>query len=168
MLTATTVPLSEYLDTSYRPDREYIDGEVRERNSDESDHSRMQALLIGYLLNRKTRWGITVMPEQPEQVRSDRYRVPEICVVAGPLPTTRILDTPPFLCIEVLSRGDSMYDMQDRIGDYLTFGVPYLRVVNPRTRRAFLYTPDGMREAKDGILLRTQNPDIEVPVAPLE
>jgi len=56
--------------------------------------------------------------------------------------------------------------MQDRIDDYLTFGVPHVWVLNPRTRRAFLYTPDGMREAKDGIL-RTQNPDIEVPIADL-
>ena len=31
MATATQVPLSEYLHTSYEPDCEWIDGEVRER-----------------------------------------------------------------------------------------------------------------------------------------
>jgi Uma2 family endonuclease len=60
-----------------------------------------------------------------------------------------------------------MQDMQERIDDYLTFGVPHVWVVNPRTRRAYLYTTDGMREAKDGIL-RTTDPDIEVPMAGLE
>ena len=60
-----------------------------------------------------------------------------------------------------------MYDMQDRIDDYLSFGVPNVWVVNPRTRRAFAYTPDGMQEARDGIL-RTQNPDIELPLSALE
>jgi Uma2 family endonuclease len=167
MATATIVPLSEYLDSSYRPDREYIDGILLERNMGESDHSRLQALLIGYLLNRESQWGIVVMPEQRVQVKSTRYRVPDITVVAGPLPATPILHEPPFLCIEILSRGDSMYEMQDRIDDYLTFGVPFVWILNPRTRRAFIYTADGMREAKDGIL-RTQNPDIEVPLAALE
>lgn len=50
------IPLNEYLDTSYRPDREYIDGKLRERNVGESDHSRLQALLIGYLVNRERQW----------------------------------------------------------------------------------------------------------------
>ena len=97
------------------------------------------------------------------QVKSTRYRVPDIAVVAGPLPSTPILTDPPFVCIEILSRGDSMYEMQERIDDYLTFGVPYVWVMNPRTRRAFLYTADGMREAKDGVL-RARNPNIEVPM----
>ena len=32
MATSTLVPLSEYLRTSYRPDRDWIDGVVKERN----------------------------------------------------------------------------------------------------------------------------------------
>ena len=32
MATAPTLSVTEYLDTSYRPDREYIDGDLRERN----------------------------------------------------------------------------------------------------------------------------------------
>jgi hypothetical protein len=32
MATIAHISLSEYLDTSYRPDREYVDGEIRERN----------------------------------------------------------------------------------------------------------------------------------------
>jgi hypothetical protein len=34
---STTVPLSEYLNTSYRPDRDYLDGELMERNVGEWD-----------------------------------------------------------------------------------------------------------------------------------
>jgi hypothetical protein len=32
MANATQISVTEYLQTSYRPDREYVDGEVRERN----------------------------------------------------------------------------------------------------------------------------------------
>lgn len=167
MATATSVSVREYLNTSYRPDCEYVDGEVLERNVGETDHSRLQMLMSQYLFARETRWGIVVLPEQRVQVKATRFRVPDITVVSGPLPATPILRAPPFLCIEILSRGDSMYDVQERIDDYLSFGVPNVWVVNPRTRRAFMHTPDGIQEAKDGVL-RTQNPDIELPLAELE
>jgi Uma2 family endonuclease len=60
-----------------------------------------------------------------------------------------------------------MYDMQERIDDYLAFGVPNVWIVNPRRLRAYCCTPDGMWEAKDGIL-RTENPKITVPILELE
>ncbi len=46
----TTVP--EYLATMYRPDRDYLEGELVERCVGEWDHSRLQALLIGQLQSR--------------------------------------------------------------------------------------------------------------------
>jgi len=46
-------------------------------------------------------------------------------------------------------------------------GVPYIWVVNPRKLRAFQYTCNGTREAKDGIL-RTAKPDIVMPLLELE
>jgi Uma2 family endonuclease len=167
MSTAVIVPVSEYLETSYRPDREYIDGEILERNLGELDHSRMQTLLTLFLTSREKHWGIFVLTEQRVQVKATRYRVPDLTVVKRPAPSTPILQSPPFLCIEVLSRGDSLEEMQDRIDDYLAFGVPHVWVINPRKMRAFHYTVDGMREAKDGAL-RTSEPDIEVPIRELE
>jgi hypothetical protein len=41
MATATQVPLETYLHTDYQPDREYVDGEVRERNLGEKEHMRV-------------------------------------------------------------------------------------------------------------------------------
>jgi Uma2 family endonuclease len=155
------------LETGYRPDREYIDGDLLERNLGETDHSRLQMLLAAHLFALERRLGITVLPEQRVQVAASRFRVPDIAVVLGPLPTTRVLLEPPFLCVEILSRDDSMYDMQDRIDDYLNFGVAHVWVVNPRTRRAFVYTVEGMREAKDGVL-RTESPEIRISLAGLE
>lgn len=166
MSTIVTVPLSEYLESVYHPDCEYIDGELRERNVGDLDHSRQQTKIIRYLSTREEQWGIVVLTEQRVQVKSTRYRIPDVTVIAGPLPTTQILREPPFLCIEILSPGDRVEDMQDKIDDYLAFGVPYVWVVNPRKSRAFEYTADGVREAKDGIL-RTANPDIVMPILEL-
>ncbi|MBV8629995.1 MAG: hypothetical protein JOZ83_03670 [Silvibacterium sp.] len=45
MATPTQISIEEYLNTSYRPDREYVDAEVRERNVGKWEHARVQALL---------------------------------------------------------------------------------------------------------------------------
>jgi Uma2 family endonuclease len=77
----------------------------------------------------------------------------------------RIIRTPPLVCIEILSREDSMLDMQDRIDDSLAF-VPCVWILNPRSRKAYIYTPGQMIEMKDGIL-RAPGTEIAVPLAEL-
>ena len=156
------VSVEEYLKTNYRPDCDYIDGEVRERNTGERDHSRMQGLLVAYLFLRERQWGISVFPEQRVQVKPTRFRIPDVCVVLG-FPDEQIFRKPPFLCIEILSPGDTVQALQDRIDDYLSFGVPYVWVVNPQSLRGWIYTSEGAHEAKDGVL-RTANPEITVPL----
>lgn len=48
MASATTIPIAEYLQTNYRPDREYVDGELRERNVGKWEHARVQWLLANW------------------------------------------------------------------------------------------------------------------------
>src|SRR5579885_1920015 len=166
MPATTAVLLSEYLETSYRPDCEYIDGELLERNVGEWDHGRLQMVLSNYLCNREKQWGMLVVVEQRVQVKATRFRVPDISVLTRP-PAGPILREPPFLCIEILSPGDRIQEMQERIDDYLNFGVQYVWLLHPRTRRAFVYTAEGVQEVKDGVLC-TKGVDIRVPLAELE
>ena len=166
MPTAIAISVEEYLSTTYRPDCDYVDGEVLERNVGEWDHSRLQTLLTRYLSNREAPWGIVVVTEQRVQVKATRFRVPDITVVAAPASGAPIVREPPLLCIEILSPDDRMGTMQERVDDYLAFGVPCVWVINPQTRRGYMYTSDGMREAKDGIL-RVANTLVEVPLADL-
>jgi len=131
MGSTTTMSVEEYLATSYRPDREYLDGLVVERNLGEQDHSRPQALLVGYFLSRERQWRLHVFPEQRVQVLPNRFRVPDVCVVLGAKPKEQIFTKPPFLCIEILSPEDRVTAMQERIDEYLAFGVRYVWVLNP-------------------------------------
>ena len=167
MSVATSVPLSEYLNTSYRPDREYVDGELVERNVGEAEHSLLQILLGAWLVNNRKRLGITAYTEQRVQVKATRFRVPDLSVAAGNGPRTGIIREPPFLCIEIVSPEDRMKQMRERVEDYLGFGVKYIWVIDPATMLATVYTPDGAREVRDGILT-TQNPDITVNLHELE
>lgn len=161
--TETLVPVEEYLHASYGPDREYLDGRVVERNVGELDHSELQTELSTFLNVRRRRWGIRVYVEQRVQVKPTRFRVPDICVVSGPRPQGPILTEPPLLCIEILSPEDRVAEMQERIDDYLEFGVRYVWVIDPRKQRAWIYTAGGAQEAREGVL-RTADPEIVVPL----
>jgi Uma2 family endonuclease len=164
MTTGTLVSVDEYLNTSYHPDCDYVDGRIVERNLGERDHSELLAELIIYLSALRSKLGLHIFPEQRVQISPTRYRVPDICVVVGPRPATQILQEPPFLCIEILSKDDRVGDMQEKIDDYLGFGVQYIWVINPKNRKAHVHTATSIREVKDGNL-STQNPDITVSLA---
>jgi len=155
--------LEQYLRTSYHPDCDYVDGEVVERNFGDRDHSSAQRELIFFFGTRRKQWKAFVFPEQRVQVSAKRFRVPDVCVYVGEEPQDQIFHTPPFICIEVLSPEDRWERMQQKIDDYLRFGVPYVFVLNPRDKRAWAYTKDGSTEIRDGVL-RTENPALVVPL----
>jgi Uma2 family endonuclease len=162
MQSATLVSVKEYLSTSYRPDCEYLEGTILERNVGERDHSSLQMSLSAYLYIRRAQLGIRVYPEQRVQVKAQRFRVPDICVVLGDAPPRQIFVQPPFLCIEILSREDRMSEMLERVDDYLSFGVRYVWVIDPRRRWAQVYDSAGVHEMRDAVLW-TADPEILVP-----
>jgi hypothetical protein len=54
MSTQTLVSVAEYLSTSFRPDREYLDGLILERAMGERGHSRLQSLLCAFLIRHES------------------------------------------------------------------------------------------------------------------
>jgi Uma2 family endonuclease len=133
MATATHIPLSEYLHTSYRPDREYVDGEVRERHLGKWEHSRIQWLLAAWFSQHEKQWGITGSTEQRVFVAPGRVRVPDLVILTvGPQPD--VLTDPPLLVIEILSPDDSYSDTQERAQDYRNMGVETVWIIDPKTR----------------------------------
>jgi len=161
---AVLVPLSEYLGHTYDPDCEYIDGVVLERNVGEIDHSDAQTGVVVYI--RKRIKGFWAGVEVRVQVKASRYRVPDVTVVRGGKPVGRIITSPPEVAVEILSPDDRASDMQDKIDDHLGFGIPCVWVIRPETRRAWIHTNEGSREAKEGFL-RNPAGDIVVPLAAL-
>ena len=164
METATLVPVEEYLRTHYDPDCEYVDGRIVERNLGEIPHSSIQANVIVYLGAKAKKLGIKVLPEQRVQVSPTRFRIPDITVLRLPLLDDRIVTTPPFICIEILSKDDRFSDLKERIDDYLRFGVLYVWILDPRTRKAYRCTFEGINEVKE---LTTESPAVVVPLAAL-
>ncbi len=61
----TLLPLAEYLDTSYSPDREYREGALVERNVGEKAHALLQIAIGAYVRRRRKQWKV----EHAEHVR---------------------------------------------------------------------------------------------------
>lgn len=121
---STLVSLAEYSATTYHPDRDYIDGELVERNVGEWPHSRAQGRLYAFLFQREAEWGIHAVPEQRVQVTPTRFRIPGICVILASDPIAPVLRNAPFLCIEILSKDDTVSELNERLADYFWFGRP--------------------------------------------
>jgi Uma2 family endonuclease len=133
MSSATQIPVSEYLETAYRPDREYIDGEVLERNVGKWEHSRIQWLLALWFGRHESVWNVIGSTEQRVQVAPTRIRVPDL-VVLRPGPQPDVLIEPPLLVIEILSPDDIYSGLQQRCQDYLAMGVQTVWIIDPKTR----------------------------------
>jgi Uma2 family endonuclease len=142
------VYVREYLMTSYRPDCEYIDGRIEERNSGEYDHGLLQTIL-GYLfMTHRKDWGVQAVTDVRTQVRSSRFRVPDLSVVRADVPKERIITHPPLIVIEILSPEDRLSRFQDRIEDYLVFGVENIWIIDPERREAYTATASGLHPVR--------------------
>jgi Uma2 family endonuclease len=147
MASTTQVRVSEYLKTSYRPDREYIDGELRERNVGKWEHARLQALLVIWFGRHEDQWSVRVATEWRTRVSETRIRIPDV-VVVSPGPQPDVLSPPPLLVVEILSPDDSYADLQDRCHDYRLMGIPTVWIIDPTTRTARMCGGDSWTETR--------------------
>ncbi len=144
---ATTTPVliseAEYLRTVYRPDCDFIDGEVIERNMGEMPHGCLQTFFAYFFRSREEQWNVQAFTETRLQVKKERYRIPDVMLVPIPHENDRIVRTPPLLCVEILSSEDRMRKVQERVDDYAAMGVRASWVVDPWRGLAYAAGPDG-------------------------
>jgi Uma2 family endonuclease len=131
MATISRIPVSEYLHEIYRPDRDYVDGEVQERNMGEKEHSAWQGALAEYFRRHRKQWELRVYPELRLQVSPTRFRVPDLMLLRRDAPDEQIITHPPLVCIEILSPEDRFGRIEERIADYLNLGVREVWVIDP-------------------------------------
>ena len=131
MARTTEVSIEEYLHSSYAPDRDYIDGEIEERNLGEFDHAAVQAALVRWFSRYRKEWDIRVVPEVRVQVSPKRFRVPDICVLSRKVPIEQVITVPPIVCVEVLSPEDTLQRMMARYYDYDRMGVENVWIIDP-------------------------------------
>lgn len=162
MAAGILVSVEEYLNTTYRPDRDYIDGEVVERNLGKRKHGRAQGNTYAWMRAREAKLRIVPVVEVRLKVAERRYRIPDVMVLSADAPEEDVVATAPLLCVEVLSPCDTLTEIWGRSQDYFAIGVPTCWIIDPENAIAWIATPTGLVEAKDGIL---RAGEIEMPLA---
>jgi Uma2 family endonuclease len=165
--TRVLMALDEYLHTTFDgPDRDYVDGEIIERNMGELPHAKVQGQLLAQLMTVGAPLRLQVVPEIRIQTRPTRYRVADIAVWRPGDIGKRIPTVPPFLVVEVLSSEDRLVRLQPKVQEYLSYGVEWVWVIDPDERRALSYSPanPGGELVEE---LRTENPSVSIPLADL-
>ncbi|MGA2185251.1 MAG: Uma2 family endonuclease [Bryobacteraceae bacterium] len=154
------VPAEEYLNSSYRPDMEYVDGVLVERGIPTFAHGLLQMILIQYLARYQKALGFRPVPEVRTQiVERSRYRIPDIMLCPVPLSAGKVMASVPWAIIEILSPDDRMPAQLDRFRDYTHIGVRHVLLLDPERLVAFRF--------EDGSLLQTQFTSLALPSGPL-
>lgn len=139
MATAAAISLEEYLQQSYKPDMEFIDGQLMEKSMGQLDHEEVIYALRRFLEGKLTGNGYWVTQNTRMQVSRNRVRLPDLAVMPPGTQRTQILRKPPVLVIEVVSPSDRLLDFEDRVADYLAIG-SQVWIIDPARRCG--YHPD--------------------------
>jgi Uma2 family endonuclease len=143
----TLLSIEEYLRTSYKPDADYVDGEIEERNLGEYEHGKIQSYLVFLFMMNSRDWQTDVVVEQRIRVAVDRVRICDVAVLRGDAPRESVTQTPPLICIEVMSPEDRLGRAKLVLLDYLRMGVKNIWLIDPLRRSAWTFDATGLHEA---------------------
>ena len=98
----------------------------------------VKANQLGIVLGAETGFRLATDP--------DTVRAPDIAFVAKDrIPPTGVPETfwtgPPDLAVEVLSPGDTLYDVEEKVVDWLSAGTRMVWLVNPKQHTIHVYRP---------------------------
>ena len=152
MVTKVQTPIEEYLHTTFEPDREYLDGEVVERNVGNDSHSEAQwrlCLAFGKLSELHLVHG---RPELRVRVTESHYRIVDLAVYVGEKPSEMVPSTPPLVAIEILSPDDPMSATLKKLEEYCRWGVARVWLVDPQRRTLHSLTDHTLNEVASFVL----------------
>ena len=138
------VPLEVYLNTSWEPDAEYVDGVIEERPRGAWNHADWQAAVVEFFRKRRTEWNIRVAPELRVQIGPDKFRVPDVTVLDRNQPIEQIITHPPIAFIEILSPEDSVSRMLKKLREYQHMGIQTILILDPASEEHYRFSAFGL------------------------
>jgi Uma2 family endonuclease len=143
------VSVDEYLNTSYRPEMEYVDGVLVQLGMPSVEHGLLRKILANTLSAYEFQLGYeTVLASRTRIAERSRYRVPDVMLCPIPLPEGHVLTTVPWAVIEILSPDDKLWQQVDRFKEFLNLGVPHMLLLDPEHLVAYRYEDGGLTRAK--------------------
>jgi Uma2 family endonuclease len=158
--TITLVSADEYLNSSYHPDMEYVDGVLVERGVPTVSHGLLQHMLGVYFETYCEQFQFEPLPEVRTQIiERARYRIPDVMLCPVPIPAGKIMTAFPWAVIEILSPEDRFSDVVARFQDYKKIGVRHMVLLDPENLVAYRF--------ENGVLAQTQFTSLELPTGDL-
>jgi Uma2 family endonuclease len=133
---------------------ELVKGELRKMTPAGTRHGSIITRLLSALVQHvDSRWARSLGPDTGFKIAEspDTVRAPDIAFVskeripAGEL-TEKFWPGAPDLAVEVISPTDTLYELDEKIEEYMTSGVTLVWVVNPKKRTVTVYRPGASPE----------------------
>jgi Uma2 family endonuclease len=147
MSTATHISEEQYLRSSFDPDAEYVDGEIRMRPMGTYSHADWQQAITAWFVQHTKEWNIRCVPELRVRVAAQRYRIPDVTVLDRANQREEVVTVAPLAVFEVLSPDDRMQEMYEKLDDYAKMGIPQIWIVDPKTGVFKQYADSCLRPA---------------------
>jgi Uma2 family endonuclease len=144
--TKTQIRSEDYLRMTFEHDAEFVHGEIVERGMPDEIHSAIQFLILLKFGSLVQSYPLYPRPEIRMRVGRDRYRVADIAIFAGSHPQP-VPETPPLVVVEILSKDDRHSDVIQKLEEYREWGVAHIWVIDPSTKRFWLYNELGLQNA---------------------
>lgn len=145
----THVPVGVYLNSSYEPDAEYVEGVIEERPMGEWNHANWQAAILEFFRSRRHDWNIRAAAELRVQVSAGNFRVPDVTVMDRNLAVEQVITHPPIAVFEILSPEDTVTRMMTKLADYEQMGIKTILVLDPNGKH-FRYSEGGLEPLPSG------------------
>jgi Uma2 family endonuclease len=159
----TLISIEEYLNTSCRPDCDFVDGLVVERTVGKKKHAYAQAEIAAWFGIRRETLGLPALTEMRSKVAPGKVRIPDVAVCELPLSEEELLTSPPYLFVEVMSPEDTVSSLQERLDEYIQFGVANIWVIDPWKHRGWEISREGWRAQNDA--MHTLDGRVTMPLA---
>ncbi len=99
-----------------------------------------------------------LLPSRRIQISARRYRIADVCILRSSDPQDAIIRVALLLCIEILSKGDSLSELQERVDDYQSMGIENIWAIDPWKRHGYIASTRGFEQPQDGILAIPDSP----------
>ncbi len=148
MASKTLVPVEEYLKMSFAgPEPEYVDGEIVGRNLGSTPHFKAQDRILEFFRPLRQSHSLYGYSEVTLRISPTRYRVADVAVFAGDVPTEKKCPTePPEFVVEIVSEDDRHVEIKEKLSEYHTWGVRHVWLVDPWTRTLSVHDNSGFHE----------------------
>ena len=153
-MATTLIALEEYLNTSYEPDMEFVDGALVGRNVGTPLHGRLQALLAIFFHQFSITHGIRVIVECRllMDAATSRCRIPDVMVMEGRYKKGKVITDIPVAVVEIKSPEDRLRELTEKCREYAALGVPNILVLDPDRRRLYVFENSALQLVESCVL----------------